>query len=198
MVNPIVENYQKKNNSVFKNFMSNLSTGKIIVIIGCILLLIAFSKSGDKRITYVIFGGLILIILYLLFKPSNEKILLNLETAKEVATDYLERLRVKGREIPFDSKIEVMPVGQTCYKDDALTGQSVPVSIDIGFTEYVHGTSFKKEGVVSIHPYDGTITGMSWMPLGYTGREKTTVTKIVPVGVMNIQGGTTPQDYKPA
>lgn len=197
-MNPIVEDYKKRNNSLFKNFISNLSTGKIIVLVVVVLLVIMLSKSADRRFTFVIYGGLVIIILYLLFKPSGEKILLNLETAKAVAQDYLERLRVQGREIAHDSKIEVMPVGQTCYTNDLVTGQSGPTAIDIGFTEYVNGTSFKKDGVLSIHPYDGTITGMSWMPLGYTGREKTTVTKIVPVGVMNIQGGTNTSDFKSA
>ena len=200
-MNQIVEDYRKKNTpSPARNFLNNLSVGKIIILAVIILILIAVGKTANTKYSYVIYGVLILVIIFLAFKQSNKLILLNLETAKLVAQDYLERMRVAGKEISFDSKIEVMPVGQMCYKDDMVSGDSGAVSINIGFIEYVHGSQFKKEGVISIHPYDGTITGMQWMNLGYTGNELTTHTKIIPVGVINnnIQGGTNPQDYKPS
>ncbi|MEK6878153.1 MAG: hypothetical protein AABY22_01020 [Nanoarchaeota archaeon] len=197
MVSPLVEEYRKKHNSIFNNFINNLSYGGIIIISIIILVLIMLSKNS-KRFSSIMIAMLLIIILYLAFKPSKIKILLDLETAGAQAQEYLERMRVDGRKIDFDSKIEVMPVGQDCYKMDTITGESAVISIDIGFCEYVHGSQYKKEGVVSVHPYDGTITGMSYMPLGYTGRERTTVTKIVPVGVMNIQGGTNTSDFKPA
>lgn len=199
-MNPIVEDYRKKNSSLAKNFFNNLSFGKIIIIAGIILILIAMGKSSNPKFTYIVYGCLVFTIVYLVFKPSDKKILLNLETAKLVAQDYLERMRVAGKEIAFDSKIEVMKIGRTHDVDNYVEGTSGPSSIDLGWVEYIRGSIYKKEGVISIHPYDGTITDMYELPLGFTGRETTTNTKIIPVGVINnnIQGGTNPSDFKPA
>ena len=49
----------------------------------------------------------------------------------------------------------------------------------------VEGTQYKKSGVVSIHCYDGFVTGIKFMPFGYTGRESHDISE-VPVGI--IQG----------
>jgi len=195
MVSPIVEEYRKKNSNLFTNFVNNLSTGKIFTIVIIILILLAIGKNGDTRFTYSIMGILIFMIIYLLVKPSKEKMLLDIETAGAVAQDYLERMRLEGRKISFDSKVEILPCGQSCYRSDTLTGESAVTHIDIGYVEYVNGTNYKKEGVIKIHPYDGTIMGMLILPLGYSGRELTTNVKLVPVGVMNINSN---QDYKPS
>ena len=69
------------------------------------------------------------------------------------------------------------------YENDLISGTSGPTSWDVGFVEFVHGTRFKKDGVISIHPYLGIITGIDFRPLGYTGRESRD-RDIIPVGVV--------------
>jgi hypothetical protein len=64
-----------------------------------------------------------------------------------------------------------------------MEGKGGYVHWDVGFEELVHGSQYKKQGVVSIHCYDGFITGLKNMPFGFSGRESHDVTEF-PVGVV--------------
>lgn len=174
----------EKTESRWTIFLSNLSIGKIIVFV--ILLLIVFSVTNKKDIdpsyNKIIYGGLLAVIAYMYFKPSKDRKLLERWEAAGLAQRELNRMKRDG-EFPFDSVVKVKPASKLREQDDLVTGQSGPVSWDIGFSEMVHGKKYIREGVISVHPYSGSITGVRFMPTGYTGNENPDV-RVVPMGVV--------------
>lgn len=175
---------ETEKSSKIRNFFSSVSVGQVFLIVILFLGLLAINKTTDARYTYAIYGGLVIIILVLYFKSNPGRKLISVEEAKQCAQEYLEKLRRDGNEISFDSKVHVLPQCHPVYEDNLLTGQSGIVCYDCGFVEEVHGSLYRKEGVIKVHPYERIVTGLRWMNLGYTGRESSDV-KIVPVGIIN-------------
>jgi hypothetical protein len=190
----IAKEYTKQKDNKFKNFMSNISVAQVIIFGVILFIIIALNKNktADPKYNYVLYGILIVIILILYFKPSKDKILIPEPIAKQIAQEALNKKVKEGKEFSFDSIVKVMPACQLTYESDFMTGSSGPVSWDIGYIEYVHGSQYKKEGVISIHPYEGIVTGLREYPLGYTGRETKDV-RVVPVGI--VQGNMKTTDY---
>lgn len=191
----IAENWKKENSRSVSSIFSQITTAKVVIIAVGLLILLAMSKgNSDPRYTYVIYGALIVIILVLYFKPMKEKKLLPEYIIKRIAKEELEKKRREGVEIAHDSRISPTLQCHLRYENDFITGSSGPVGWDVGFVELVHGTKYKKEGVISLHPYEGIVTGFKLMPLGYSGRESHDK-DIIPVGVM--QGTMKTTDYGP-
>jgi len=191
-----VEEFQKEDRTA--KFLSKVSVVHLVIIGILFLGLVVVSRSKtDPIYNYIIFGILVAIIALLYFKPSKGKNIIPEWLAKKKALAALERKRREGSEIAFDSKVLVMPQCQLTWKDDMITGDSVPTGWDIGFKELIHGSKYSKEGVITLNPYTGEVTGICWMPFGYSGTEKATRVKIVPVGVLGtVQGGVNPKDFK--
>lgn len=178
-----VKDFQKQERS--GNFLSRISAVHIILFGILVFVLIAISKSAkDSRYTYVGWGILIVIILVLYFKPTKKRQIIPEPMAKKIAYRALQKKRQEGIEISFDSKVNVLPQWQRRWRYDEISGEDTCVALDIGFEELVHGSSYRKEGVVSLDPYSGDMSGLSWFPLGYSGREKTTIIRVVPVQVI--------------
>ena len=81
----------------------------------------------------------------------------------------------------FFNKIKVTLVGECKYEQDLVSRTSGIVSREVGFE--IIRKSYKKKGVIRIHPYSGIIMGIRWMPLGYTGNETKDI-RLVPVEVL--------------
>lgn len=183
--NKIVANYRRDNSRRISNFLSRISIGQIFVIgiLAFIIISMTNNPTIDKR--YYLGGYLILfaIILALYFKTSSEKKILPDYVVKEIAQEALNRKVREGKEFAFDSKAIVLPQCHLKYENDMITGTSGPVAWEVGFIEKVYGSNYKREGVIRIHPYEGFVTGISWMPLGYSGKESRD-RDIIPVGVV--------------
>jgi preprotein translocase subunit SecG len=192
-----VKEFQKTERSA--NFLSRITAAQIVVFIIIVLIILAISKNQtDSRYMWVLVAGLLIIIAVLYFKPSKKRQIIPEPMAKKLAYRALQRKKQEGIEISFDSKVNVMPQTQLIWKDDLVSGDTVCTGRDIGFEELVHGSSYRKEGVINLDAYTGEVNGICWMPLGYSGRERTTNVKIIPVGVVNtIQGDKSMRDMKP-
>lgn len=185
--------YQRNNNNKFVNMISNLGIGHIIVIGIVALFVISLTKNNqDPRYNYVLYFILIGIILVMYFKPSKEQTLLPREVVAKIAQERLNEMVRDGKEFSFDSKVNVNPACHLKYENDLLTGTSGPVSWEVGFVEMVHGSRYVKDGVISIHPFKGIVTGIDFRPMGYTGRESRD-RDIIPVGV--VQGNIKTSDF---
>ena len=123
-------------------------------------------------------------ILVMYFKTDGTKKLLPRHIIIQIAQQELD-LMIRVGQFPFDSKVYVSPSCQTKYENDLITDSSGPVSYAVGFYELVHGSQFKRDFVMFLNPYDGNVTGINEMRLGYDGTQTRDVMKI-PVGV--IQG----------
>lgn len=194
MEEEIASEYKRSSRNTVEGFLSKVSTGQIFIFIIILLVIVAMSnnESLDKKYNVVIYVGLIAIIAYLYFKPTKEKALLPEHIVKQIAQEALNRKVRDGQEFPFDSKVFVMPACHLKYESDLMTGTSGPVAWEVGFEELVRGSQFKREGVIRIHPFEGKVTGISFYPLGYSGRESRDKT-IVPVGV--VQGNVKTTDF---
>lgn len=183
MTEEIVQEYQSRGN--LTNFLSKLSMPQVVGIILVVFILTSLYKSNvDPKYHIVAYLGFILIIAALYFKPDKRKRLLPRYVAAQIAQDELDRMVREGISMPYDSKCYVMAASQVKHKDDLITGEGgVPLSWAIGFYEKVHGSEYKKEGVIYIHPYDGIVTGINWLPTGYSGTETKDI-KVVPVSVV--------------
>lgn len=190
----IAKEYRKNSGERIRDFFSKVGTAHVVTVGILLFVLIAFSRNPetDKRYLYVIIFILVGVISVLAFKPEKQKNFLPDYVAKEIAQEALDKKVREGKEFAFDSKVFVMQVCHLKYENDFVTGQSGPVSWDIGFVELVHGTQYKKEGVIRIHPYNGFVTGIAFYPLGYTGRESRDK-DIIPVGI--VQGSVKTTDF---
>lgn len=184
-MNEIVENYQKKNK--FQNVLSRVNIIHVVIVGLLLFILIKMGKSGtDPKYYYVGYAVLGVIIAIMYFKAGKNKKLIPRHVAAQIAQEELNRMVRDGKEFAFDSKCVVMAASQMKYKDDLIKGESgVPISWAIGFYEMVHGSNYKREGLIHIHPYEGYVMGIKMLPLGYTGAEETDRIKIVPVGIVS-------------
>ena len=123
--------------------------------------------------------GFIILIAYMSTRVT-EKTLLPEHVIKQIAYDALEKKRRLGIEIPFDWKVRVMLVGESCYEQDLQTKTSGVIKREVGFE--ISKKSYRKTGVIGIHPYSGAIIGIREEKTGYTGKE-TKDKQIIPIGV---------------
>ncbi len=159
---------------------------KPIHVIGIALLIFLgnyWTSSG--KIQPQFFLGMIIafgvLIFFLIFRESSESRLIPEHIIKEIAKEALEEKRRIGEEIPFDCKVKITLVGECKYEQDLISRTSGIVSRDVGFEIIRKG--YRKKGVLRIHPYDGEIMGIRWMPLGYTGAETKDV-RLVPISIL--------------
>lgn len=184
MENQIAEEYKRNTEHKFTNLLSKINVWHLVIfgIIG----LIAYSMTKnqtDPKYNYIIYAVLVIIILVLYFKPNKEKRLLPDYIIKQIAQEALNKKVREGKEFAFDSKVFVTPYCHLKYENDMTTGTSGPVAWDVGFEELVHGSQYKKTGVISVHPFEGFITGIKFMPFGFTGTESHD-RDIIPVGIV--------------
>lgn len=168
-----VKKYQSKNKNIFRSFLENIGMGHIFIFtfIGLVLIKITSNPEIDVRYNYIIYAALIGIIILISVKSSKNKILLDKEIVIKIAQEELNRMVHEGKEFAYDSKI--YPSGKcNLIEDKNTSGEIIYTSWDIGFVEQVHGSQYKKDYIMSIHPYEGIILGVADMPLGYTGKEK--------------------------
>lgn len=186
MVSDNYEDYtswEKKHNSRWAKFSKQV---KPIHIIGIFLIIFGgnYAVTTGKIPGSLFLGALIgfgILFLFLMFRETNEPKLIPEHIIKQIASDSLERKRMEGKEIPFDTKVKVTLVGEGVYEQDLLSGTSGLIRRDVGFEMIKKG--YRKTGVIGVHPYNGTILGIRWERLGYTGKE-TKDKMIIPVNVM--------------
>lgn len=173
MEDQIAKEWVNKNDNKWTNFLTRIGPGHIIVFGVIIFIIIAISKNQvtSNKYSILIYSVLVGIILVLMFKPNKEKKLLPEHVVKKIAQEALESKRREGVEIPQDSKVYVQPACHLKWNNDMQTGEYFPTAWEIGFIEKVHGSNYNRDGVISIHPFEGIVTGISWRPLGYTGLE---------------------------
>lgn len=184
-MNEIVKRYRSKNKNILSSFFKNLGLGHMLLFgfIGLVLIKITSSPDVDPRYNYIIYASLVGIILIIGAKANKEEVLLDKETATKIAFEEAVKMKNNGMEFAFDSKILPSGACNLVFTDNAATGYADYTSWEIGFIEYVHGTQYKKDYVIRIHPYKGIILGVIQMPLGFTGKE-TRDKEIIPVGIV--------------
>jgi len=189
-----VKEFRGKEENKISNFFSNIGIVHIVIVVVIVIILIKMGEGNtNPKYHYVIYFMLGAVILYLIYKPSKEKQeIIPRWLAEKKAQEELDRMVREGKCFTFDSKVYVVAAGRTNYENDLMTGTSGPVSWHIGFIELVHGSQYKKEGVISIHPYNGRVTGLEFRPLGYSGRESKD-RDIIPVNV--VQGSMKTTDF---
>jgi hypothetical protein len=180
----LAKEYGKNKTDRFANFLSNINIAHIIIIGVIFFIIVAISgRAVNSKYLYVVIFILLGIIAVLYFKPSKEKKILPDYIVKKVAQEALNQKVREGEEFSYDSKVVVSPYCKLKYENDMHTGNSGPVAWDVGFIEFVQGSQYKKEGIISLHPYDGFVTGLEFRPLGYSGRESRD-RDIIPVGIV--------------
>jgi len=180
--------WEKKKGSLLSKLSKQINAWHVIGI--CILFVVGQQWTSTGRIpTNVFFGSIIafaIVLIFLTFRETNEQKLIPEHIIKQIAWEALEKKRQKGIEIPFDAKIRVMLSGEGVYEQDMISRTSGLIKRDVGFEIIRKG--YVKTGVMAIHPYNGTVLGIRWERLGYTGRESKD-RQIVPVGVLKPVGG---------
>ena len=175
--------WEKKRNSKWAKVSKQI---KPIHVIG-----IGFLIFGGQylvstgKIQVNVFWGIVIafgmLFLFLMFRETSEPKLIPEHIIKQIASEALEKKRLKGDEVPFDAKIKVILPGEGIYETDIYTGTSGLIKREVGFELIRKG--YKKTGVIGVHPYNGTILGIRWEKLGYTGKE-TKDKVIIPVGLV--------------
>ena len=122
--------------------------------------------------------------LFLMFRETDEPRLIPEHIIKQIAQEALDKKRLLGIEIPFDSRVRVVLVGEGIWEQDMISGTSGMIRRNVGFEMRRKGNI--KKGVIGVHPYNGIILGISWERFGYTGKE-TKDRVIVPVEVIKKQ-----------
>lgn len=178
------KDWENKQNSKWNSISKQVKPIHIILGIALIFVANYYTKLGKISPTffYAIIIGLVILIVYLLYRAPTQEKLIPEHIIKRIAYESLERKRMLGEEIPFDCKIRVTLVGECVYEHDMLKGLSGIVKREVGFEIIRKG--YRKTGVIGIHPYTGDVMGLRWERLGYSGKETKDRT-IVPVGVVN-------------
>ncbi len=175
--------WEKKQNSKWSKISKQV---KPVHVIGGLLLFFLgnYFVSTGKIQSNFFFGTIIAcggLILFLLFRESNEPKLIPEHILKQIAQDALDKKRRQGIEIPFDARVKVILPGEGIYEQDMVSQTSGIIRRDIGFK--VMKKAYAKTGVIGIHPYNGTILGIRWETFGYTGKESKD-RMIIPVKLM--------------
>ena len=177
-------NWEKKRNSKWSKVSKQI---KPIHIIGTILLFFGgnYAVTIGRFPSSLFWGTMIgigILFIFLIYRETSEPKLIPEHIIKQIASDALERKRLKGEEIPFNAKIKVTLAGEGIYEQDMISKTSGLIRRDVGFEMIRKG--YRKKGVIGVHPFNGTILGIRWEPMGYTGKE-TKDRVIIPVGVLD-------------
>lgn len=172
--------WEKGKNSRWNKVSKQIKPFHVIGIL--LLFFIGNSWVASGRIDNSLFWGIIfsfvILAIFLTFRETNELKLIPEQIIKEITKDALEKKRLKGEEIPFDTTIRVTLVGESIWEQDLISGTSGLIKREVGFETWKKG--LKRTGVIGIHPYNGSILGIRWEKLGYTGKETKDRT-IIPV-----------------
>ena len=177
-------NWEKKKNSKWSKVSKQI---KPIHIIGIFILFFGgnYAVTTGKFPSSLFWGTMIgfgILFLFLMYRESNDLKLIPEHIIKQIASDALEKKRLKGEEIPFDAKIKVTLAGEGIWEQDMISKTSGLIRREVGFEMIRKG--WRKKGVIGVHPYNGTILGIRWEPMGYSGKE-TKDRVIIPVGVID-------------
>jgi len=176
--------WEKNTNSKWAKISKQI---KQVHVIGFFLLFFLgqYWVSTGKIPSNYFFGSVfafVILGLFLIYRETNEPKLIPEHIIKQIAYDALEKKRAKGIEIPFDAKIKINLVGGCIYEQDLISKTSGFIKRDVGFEIIRKG--YRKKGVMGVQPYNGTILGIRWEQLGYSGkggRDRL----IIPVGVVD-------------
>lgn len=177
-------NWEKRKDSKWSKISKQIKPFHVIMVF--LLFFIGNYWVSIGRIPSNYFwGGIISFIilgLFLTYRDTNEPKLIPEHIIKQIAYRALEQKKIKGIEIPFDAKIKVTLEGEGIYEQDMVSRTSGIIRRDVGFQIIRKG--YKRTGVIGIHPYNGTVLGIRFEKLGYTGKE-TKDRIIIPVGVVD-------------
>jgi len=193
----VSKDYQNPAGNRLKNLVSNLSVSMIIVvgIVILIIILISSNKQIDPKVNFVVYGVLIAIIFYLMYKPSDKMRLLTRQEALNIGRNELEYMKREGETFAHNSEIFMSDCCNLRTTGSAM-GTTEYESWDIGFIERVNGTNYKKDKIIKVHPYFGIVIGIEDMPMGYTGKEKKDV-QYIPIGIFQGSMKTTDLNNNP-
>jgi len=165
------KDWERKNSSGWSKLSKQIKPIHVVLLPLLILAANFAYSSGkiSKTMAIVIVIPFIVLIMFLIYRESSTPKLIPEHIIKQIAQDALERKRIRGIEIPFDSRVRVTLVGEGVYETDMYTGTSGIIRRDVGFEVIKKG--LRKTGVIGVHPYNGTILGIRWERMGYTGKE---------------------------
>lgn len=171
--NPYEEylDWERKKDSRWSRISRQIKPFHVIGILLIIFLGNYLVSTGKVNNTF--FWGIVivfsLLFLFLMFKETAEPKLIPEHIIKQIAQEALDKKRLLGIEIPFDSRIRVTLVGEGIWEQDMISGTSGMIRRDVGFEMRRKGNI--KKGVIGIHPYNGIVLGIRWEKFGYSGKE---------------------------
>ena len=176
-------NWEKKKNSKWSKVSKQI---KPIHVIGIVLLFFGgnYAVTTGRFPSSLFWGAMVgfgILFVFLIYRETGEPKLIPEHIIKQIASDALEKKRMKGEEIPFDAKVKVTLVGEGIWEQDMISRTSGLIRRDVGFEMIRKG--YKKKGVIGISPYNGTILGIRWEALGYDGTQSKDRV-IIPVSVL--------------
>jgi hypothetical protein len=189
--------WERKQNSSWNKFSKQVNPVQILVFVIILLggnYLVSQGKIESSYFWIFVIAAAVIII-FLIKRGSTSPTLIPEHIIKQIANEALLKKREKGIEIPFDAKVNVTLVGEAIWEQDMIAGTSNVIKRDVGFE--VTRKGYKKTGVIGIHPYNGTVLGIRWEKLGYSGKSGRDRV-IVPVGVINTPQPPTKDSTSPA
>jgi len=183
--NPYEEylDWEKSKNSRWSRVSKQIKPVHVIGILLIIFIGNYFVSTG--KIANNLFWGIVIafsvLFIFLMFRETNEPKLIPEHIIKQIAQEALDKKRLLGIEIPFDSRVRVTLVGEGIWEQDMISGTSGMIKRDVGFE--VRRKGYIKKGVIGIHPYNGIILGIRLEKFGYTGKESKDRI-IIPVSVL--------------
>jgi len=174
--------WKKKENSKLSKISRQI---KPIWVLGFIFILIlgnylVASKQMSSGVFFIILISFGILLLFLIFKENAEPKLIPEHIIKQIVYEALIKKKNLGIEIPFDAQVKVTLLAGAGYETDFVSGTSGIVKREVGVE--VIRKSYKKNYVVSVHPYNGTILDIIPKPLGINSKDALGKDKqIVPV-----------------
>ena len=179
------DNWKRKQSGLGTKISRNFSVWYIII--GGVVFFFAQSLVARGIINTSVFVTLLIVgialIIFLLFRNQKEPLLIPEHVIKQIVIHMLKDKQRTSKEIPYDAQISVGLITNIIHKSDLGTGWEGYLRREV--VCYLSKKGYRKTLVVGVQPYDGTILGIKYEPLGYTGREARDE-KVIPVSAVNI------------
>lgn len=179
------QDWKNQSNSKFSGLAGKFKPTHLIGIVIAFFIFYYFYTTG-KINNYTMLGGMVLvggIILLMAFKPTGEKRLLPEHVIKRIVYEAAVKKRLAGIEIPFDAKIETALEVKSVRESDLTNNSSGIISRQVGLK--ISQKGYVKKYIVFVEPYNGTILDFRAAPLGFVHDYFSKDKKVVPVSVVN-------------
>jgi hypothetical protein len=186
--------WKNKSDSKFSGLSGKFKPVHLIGIVGAFFVFYYFYTIG-KINNYTMLGGVVLvggIILLMAFKPNGEKKLLPEHVIKRIVLEAVLRKKLAGIEVPHDAKIETALEVKSVRESDFTNNSTGIVSRQVGLKIIQKG--YIKKYIVFVEPYNGTILDFREAKLGFIHDYFSKDKKVYPVSVVNAPDMSRPEN----